>query len=164
VVTDDLHDLHDDDGRIRHEDIVSFLPPAFLTMDYDPTHRPSLVPRTAPYTVTDPDALAIAEQMIAAGVWRQCPDCDHYITTGLAVHWECSERRRKAAEAHQAAAALLGADEVPAETTTIVELLGVAEAVAAMAKRMHARGWPGPMRRDGTYPDAVLLGADEVAS
>jgi len=26
--------------RIAHDDIVSFRPPAFLTMDYDPTHRP----------------------------------------------------------------------------------------------------------------------------
>ena len=92
MVTDDLHDddRHaDDEGRIRHED--------------DPTYRPSVVPRTAPYTVTDPDALALAEQMVATGVWRPCPECDHYITTGLPVHWECSERRRKAAEAQTAA-------------------------------------------------------------
>jgi hypothetical protein len=30
------------DGRIALDDVVSFRPPSFLTVDYDPTYRPAV--------------------------------------------------------------------------------------------------------------------------
>jgi hypothetical protein len=40
----------------------------------------------------------------------------------------------------------------PAPVVRITKEASDAQAVAAMAARMTAAGWPGPMRRDGTYP------------
>jgi len=82
------------DERVLRKDVVTHAPPAHLTADYDPTHRPSALNRTATIAVTDRDALKIAEQMIATGEWRRCPDCGDHIATGRRIHAICELARK----------------------------------------------------------------------
>lgn len=81
------------DQRIPHDKTATFAAPAYLTADYDPSHRPSAVDRSAAHT-PDLEAVALAEALIANGTWKRCPECGNGITTGLRVHATCEQNRK----------------------------------------------------------------------
>lgn len=85
------------DERIDLEAVVTYRPPAFLTTDYDPTYRPTRIDRNGSFEVTDPDAVAIAAQMVANGTWKRCPECGDPIATGQRIHALCEQARKAGA-------------------------------------------------------------------